>query len=377
MAPDIARQAISALHEGSVILDPMCGSGVVLREAVQQGHTAIGFDIDPLAVLMSKVWTQPIRESDLLEEGARIVNTADSLRHADICLPWIDEDEETRKYIDFWFDDSQKEQLRKLSSLITGKRSGVYRALQLALSRQIVTKKVGASLAWDVSHSRPHKVKRENDYDVIAGFSSAVANIAKETVSIPGDASSNVRSGDAKRLSHLPDQCADMVITSPPYFNAIDYLRGHRLALVWLGYSVSKIRQLRLKSVGKERKLSKRRFTNAGLDDVPLPTGLDDKTESHLRYYVYDMAKVMTEIIRVLKPSGRAVLVVASSNIRGITVDNPGIIRAIGQSIGMRQVDCRRRTIPDNRRYLPPPTATVQEALRKRMRTECVLTLAR
>ena len=40
--------------------------------------------------------------------------------------------------------------------------------LWLALSRIIVTKHVGATLAWDVSHSRPHKVRTENDFDVLS-----------------------------------------------------------------------------------------------------------------------------------------------------------------------------------------------------------------
>ena len=53
---------------------------------------------------------------------------------------------------------------------MTTKRGPLNNALKLAISRTIITKKVGASLAWDVSHSRPHKVKTDNDYDVLAGF---------------------------------------------------------------------------------------------------------------------------------------------------------------------------------------------------------------
>ena len=65
MAPEIALEAISALDPRSTVVDPMCGSGLVLREAVEQGHDAIGFDVDPLAVLMSKVWTRSLTTSML------------------------------------------------------------------------------------------------------------------------------------------------------------------------------------------------------------------------------------------------------------------------------------------------------------------------
>src|SRR3712207_7608036 len=43
-------------------------------------------------------------------------------------------------------------------------------------------------------------------------------------------------------------------ITSPPYLNAIDYLRGHRLSLVWLGYRIGDLRLTRAVSIGAERR---------------------------------------------------------------------------------------------------------------------------
>ena len=374
MAPEIALEVIGGLRAGSTVVDPMCGSGVVLREAVQQGHEAVGVDVDPLAVLMSKVWTRSLDVLKLLEKSEEIIKRATYLRQSDIWLPWIDEDEETAKYIEYWFASDQKDQLRKLSYLVAGKRGSIYQALQLAISRLIVTKKVGASLAWDVSHSRPHRVKINNDYDVLEGFKKAVAWIA-EIHRTPPLSNAAVRIGDARRLATISDKYADVVITSPPYFNAIDYIRGHRLALVWLGYRVSTLRRIRLLSVGREKRLSERWYNNIGLSDIILPHGLDDTRRSHLRRYVLDMFRVMSEIFRILKPMGQAVLVVGGSNIGGQEVDNPGLIRSIGQSIGLRQVNCVEREIPSNRRYLPPPTLKVHKSLQKRMRVETVLTL--
>ncbi len=374
MAPEIVLQALHALRPGSVVVDPMCGSGVVLREAVQQGHLAIGFDVDPLAVLMSKVWTHPLDTSTLIRRGEAIVKAATDLTEDDIVLPWIDGDKETAKFIDFWFADRQKEPLCKLAHLMAQKRGPVNRALQLAISRLIVTKKNGASLAWDVSHSRPHRVKLCNEYDVLSGFKTAVSFIAVEARKIPPKSTALVRIGNARRLTRIANEYADIVITSPPYMNAIDYIRGHRLALVWLGYPVAKLRRIRSSAVGKENALSERAFKNIGLSTSFLPSDLDNVTLSHVRRYAFDMVKVIAEIARILKPSGRAVLVVASSRIRGKTIDNPQLIASIANYLGLRQIECVEREIPTNRRYLPPPTSTIQESLKKRMRTESILT---
>ena len=62
MAPDIALDHIAEAESGSIkkVLDPMCGSGTVLVAAVERGHDAIGFDMDPLAVLMAGVATSEI-----------------------------------------------------------------------------------------------------------------------------------------------------------------------------------------------------------------------------------------------------------------------------------------------------------------------------
>ena len=373
MAPEIVRDVLTDLEPGSTVVDPMCGSGVVLREAVLQGHEAFGFDVDPLAVLMSKVWTRPLDTTTLLERSETVIRKAERIKQWEISLPWIDEDEETVKYIEYWFERRQREELRKLAFLISGKRRPVYSALQLGISRVIVTKKVGASLAWDVSHSRPHRMKTSNDYSVLSGFEAAVSSIA-ESLKIAPSKNAVVKIGDARRLSWVADGQADVVITSPPYFNAIDYIRGHRLALVWLGYQVSRLRKIRSLNVGRQRGLRERRFNSVGLGGLTLPEGLDDLTLSHLRRYVYDMSKVMREICRIVKPTGRVVLVIGSSNIRGQTIDSPGLMKWIGQSVGLRQINSVEREIPNNRRYLPPPTLTVHEALRRRMRSETVLT---
>ena len=51
----------------------------------------------------------------------------------------------------------------------------------------------------------------------------------------------------------IKDGIADLVVTSPPYLNAIDYLRGHKLSLVWMGHQIEELRELRSANIGSER----------------------------------------------------------------------------------------------------------------------------
>ena len=54
MASEVALDALAGLPPKSTVLDPMCGSGVVVRRALESGHSGIGVDIDPLAALMAR-----------------------------------------------------------------------------------------------------------------------------------------------------------------------------------------------------------------------------------------------------------------------------------------------------------------------------------
>src|ERR1017187_4613787 len=105
MAPGIALGIMGDMNE-SIVLDPMMGSGTVLAMARAKGHRGIGFDIDPLAVLISKAWTTPIDRKTIRGEAESVLEDAwrdfKNLTVAD-AYP-TNADEETGKFIRDWFD---------------------------------------------------------------------------------------------------------------------------------------------------------------------------------------------------------------------------------------------------------------------------------
>ena len=64
-------------------------------------------------------------------------------------------------------------------------------------------------------------------------------------VEIPTDSSAI----DMRRYS---DKIFDLVLTSPPYMNAVDYPRTHQLEMYWLGLANGSLRDLKAKHVGTE-----------------------------------------------------------------------------------------------------------------------------
>jgi SAM-dependent methyltransferase len=378
MAPGLALSQLTLVPPLSLVVDPMAGSGTVLRQASELGLRAIGYDIDPLAVLIARVWTTPVDTGAVMRLGEEVLSARAASREPE--LPWIDTDEETRLFVEYWFDGPQRHALGLISERLALLQKAGDRpeadVLRVALSRIIVTKDRGASLGRDISHSRPHRVADRSDFDVWAAFAGSIRSLVRTLDESPPRGNVTVALGDARSMPAVLRRSADIVLTSPPYLNAIDYIRGHRLALVWLGYSVSQLRGIRATSIGAERAADRSddRATTiaAAMGDLK---DLSPRNRGIVARYAGDLDQLMGEIRRILKDDGRAILVVGNSCLRGTFVRNSEGVRAAGQLVGLHLVDEVGRDLPPSRRYLPIPEAT-NAPLGKRMRTESILTFA-
>ena len=76
MIPQVARRLIRTYGKNAkVLLDPFVGSGTALLEATLHNNfeKAYGIDINPLALLISKVKTTPIDPNLLLKEYHKLM----------------------------------------------------------------------------------------------------------------------------------------------------------------------------------------------------------------------------------------------------------------------------------------------------------------
>ncbi len=379
MAPELALAAMEGLEEGQTVLDPMAGSGTVLRNAALSGFRSIGFDTDPLAVLISRASTFQTDIESVRSLTKEIAESAQDSRLSETDLPWIDDSEDTQSFIRYWFARKQRNDLRKLAFAIHRSnqdlRGPARRSLDLikiALSRTIITKEAGASLARDVSHSRPHKVRESNDFDVFAGFKRSAAQVLRFLENAPIKRNGTAMRGDARHLPGVADRSIDLVVTSPPYLNAIDYLRGHRLSLVWLGYGTEELRKIRSGNIGSERKHdaeldeATRAITSAMVGGEDLSSG----NAGLVARFAYDMNKVVGEIARVLNPDGEAIFVVGDCNVQSTFVSNSRGVAKAAERHSLRLKSHSVRDLPLRSRYLPIGTSG---SLSKRMRTENVM----
>lgn len=102
------------------------------------------------------------------------------------------------------------------------------------------------------------------------------------------------------------DATIDLIVTSPPYMRsnreAIDYLRAHKVSLVWMGHELSKLRALRAAAIDTMRGL----YSADGLPDA-VERGMLGRIKARsrgakMRRYLSDLHAVLGETARVLRP---------------------------------------------------------------------------
>jgi DNA modification methylase len=386
MAPGIALAVLSDIGE-SRVLDPMMGSGTVLAMARAQGHRGIGFDVDPLAVLIAKVWTTALDPKEIHDQANGVLEVAyGEFKNLAVGDAYPERaDDETCEFIRYWFDGYARRQLTALSLAIGLLKCEIARdVLWCAFSRLIISKQSGASRAMDLSHSRPHRAFNTAPEKPFNKFLSVVRRVVAngiDTRSEDRGPKPIIKMGDARELP-LPNQSVDLVLTSPPYLNAIDYIRCSKFSLVWMGYSVGDLRQVRTASIGTEA------ANHSSLDDdkeiktivhaLKLQPRLARRHERILKRYIHDMRDSVSEVGRVLSDAGKAVYVVGENTLRGTYIRTSLIVRILAEFAGLSMKERRTRVLPANRRYMPPPSSGHSGgAIEARMCREVVLAFVR
>jgi len=420
--PQLPRKFIEELTvPGDVVLDPMMGSGTTVLEAYLSGRLGVGFDIDPLALKLSKAKVTPLNVRLVAQTSRRILEraqrTTKERRHELIKELENRWDSKTRDFIDYWFaPETQIEMLALITEIDRIEDANLRNFFELAFSAIIITKSGGVSLAFDLAHTRPHRVKVVigTSGEVILGDTSADSSSHRvrfltKTLRSPfwefekrvaqnlsGLRESNgiqlnleglfepeqeriiplIALGNAKDLP-LDNDSIDLIVTSPPYAsNAIDYMRAHKFSLAWMGYPVDELGQRRKKYIGGEA------VTSFDFEDLPDRTrrvvfdisGQDEKKGRVLHRYFSEMTRTLREMFRVLRSGKVAIVVVGSSVMRGRDTETHVCLAEIGRQIGFEIPRIGVRNLDRNRRMMPTGSELdLTSQIQQRMHEEYVI----
>jgi DNA modification methylase len=407
--PQLPNKFITSLTvSGDIVLDPMMGSGTTVLEAFLTGRKGVGFDIDPLARLVAKVKTTTLDPHLLIKLNQRLyfraretAQTKAKFLERKLEERWNDK---TKDFVDYWFaEETQRELLALVNEIEQIENPNVRAFFEVVLSAIIITKSGGVSMAFDLGHTRPHRAKvvydragniilgqeLTNDHSPRIQFLTKtlrspleewIRRFEQNLKSIQGQKAGNIPAiideADAQVLP-LNDNSVHLIVTSPPYAsNAIDYMRAHKFSLVWLGYDVDTLTDLRREYIGGQS------VANIAYEELPPKTCAviqkisekDDQKGRILHRYYSEMTRVLKEMYRVLKFNASAIVVVGSSTMRGVDTQTDLCLAEIGESIGFEVPGIGVRNIDRDRRMLPAGNEKNQESqIQQRMHQEYVI----
>lgn len=318
--PELPALALDCLRPNGPVLDPFCGSGTTLVETVRRGQQAMGVDLNPIACLMSRVKSTRWEAGDdeLVERHARALvahaATGDpsALGELDLEIPRLDH----------WFEGWAQ---RLLAGAVTyvgqldpsdpwrDRVALAVSASTVRISNQdsdtryaAVEKSIGPELALRILEDALRRIA-----DWLRANAAAIERCAARVVE-----------ADARRVP-LPDGSAAVAVFSPPYPNAYEYWLYHKYRMYWLGFDPIHVR-------GSE------------IGARPYYSGSGTRTAAD---FCSEMTEVFSEVHRLLRPGGAAVVVVGDSIIRGESIDNSDVLTGAADTAGFDLLASRFRLI--------------------------------
>jgi DNA modification methylase len=374
---------------GDSVLDPFCGSGTTLVASLAHGRRGVGTDIDMLAGMLTEVKCAPLAPARYAAWRAafvtRLAADFEALARAWTPRPpprpgtvWSIGPLRLRTpefpTLGYWFPPQVIAALAAIAAAAHDcPEPHLERVALISLSASIIAKWPHTlSYARDIDHTRPHRrvqrltldrvlttyVKRLDRSIACLGRLHEVYREAGMLHTLREDGRV-IYPHDARALSSaIPEASQALVVTSPPYFNAVDYPRAHRLSLCWMnGYAppvlASRRRYIGLRHAG--------RFDpDAWLQGHPairhlLPPSLLGHVGAVRRLCAFfaDLEAVLTQVWRVLRAGGHAVFVIANNVIKGERIASHAIVVELAKALGFAAVETTPRAIASLHRRFP------------------------
>lgn len=352
--PQLAARIIKENSQaGDLVCDPFMGSGTTLVEAIVNGRRTYGTDINPVAVLIAKAKTTPIEPAKLLREVCEVLSYIQSASQKEKGQALMDEisfEQPIPKHerIDYWFPEKQKLELALILAGIRKVRDPEIQTFLLCSFSNILK---GCSI-WMMKSVKPTRDWNKKPASAYQSFILQTRRMVKKNSefweTLGGrKVDCTADNNDARNLS-LKNDSATLIVTSPPYVTSYEYADLHQLTALWLEYATN-LKEFRSKFIGSIQKEDgdlNLLYSKLARETVEKLRVKDKKEATGAERYFFEMQQCFEEMHRVLKPKGRAAIVIGDTDLKKIEIKNAEIFIQTMEKIGFKTYNIINRPIP-------------------------------
>ncbi|MBS7270569.1 MAG: hypothetical protein KIH10_17245 [Candidatus Freyarchaeota archaeon] len=373
MIPQIARRLIIRYSKpgSDIVLDPFAGSGGVLVEtslklpsklATEEigARKSYGIDINPLALLLAKAKTTPIKPTLLKSAVKKLLSKVrDEIEAYESGRLHVSAPDFFN--IDYWFKPKVKNELQIIRENIktincdddvknflkvcfskTVRDSSNTRSREFKLYR--IPKNELAKYDPDV-----YKIFKENVEKGIRGMEQYYNACEKSQWARP-----KLLNEDTRDRTSIPKESINLVVTSPPYGDSrttVAYGQFSRLSMQWLNIDDSSSGSIDKKGLGgiKTKTLEHSLESHTLSLILEKIASKDEERAKDVLSYFIDLNKCLNEISRVTVHEGRVCIVIGNRTVKGFRIPTNQIITELGEKAGLEHDTTHERRIPMKR----------------------------
>ena len=345
MVPQLAEILVNTfVPKAEKVLDPFCGGGAVLVESVRNGIKASGSDINPLAILISKVKSTYL-DRKTLEHACNYVHSISSRElNGSYTFP-------SNYNVEYWFYPKTIVELSSIIRIIQKCEievkfdTNVIDALKVIFSATVRDVMLTYRNEVRLRHLEPDDLTkfRPNAFN---SFASRCRIAIDRIPMLPKNSRVQVLAAQVQNLPY-PDKTFHTIICSPPYGdekNGVSYMQFSKFMLYWLGFSRESVALARKKTLGYS------------LNDFSLPSPTlqkafstimkIDNSNNGINFY-RDYYLGLQQMIRVTREN--IIIVIGNRILKQTVIENGKITAELMLNLGWKLHQRFERTLPSKR----------------------------
>lgn len=340
MLPQIGVELLKDFNvKKTNLLDPYCGSGSSFISALEYGiKDFVGFDLNPLAVMITKARLDFIEAKELLEQKNLLLEN--------LCVQNNELDFAPLSQItnlDFWIEkNAQKDLLHIFSLLKNIQNKQIKNLFTLAFSEALRESSFVRNNEFKLFRMKDYESYKPSVYEI---FTRKIEAITHNYLTLYQPKLQNISFSIFTSAFKQSSKKFDTILTSPPYGDSkttVAYGQFSTFINEWLGFSEARKLDSLLLGGKRARNLYEKTCIKECISEI---AKVDKKRALEISSFYFDLESSIISLLDSINVGGKVFFVVGNRTVKNITLPTDTFIAEIFCANGFKHLTTMKRKI--------------------------------